>query len=83
VRRKALTDPANTPEQARLARLGYVGTSWATLKDAWSLLRPGTFAEAGRHAMRASDGYLRYARVALGARLRRQPAPRATAARVT
>jgi glycosyltransferase involved in cell wall biosynthesis len=80
VRRKTLTDPTNTPEQARLARLGYVGTSWATLKDAWSLLRLRTLADAGRQAMRAFDGYVRYARVALGARLRRIQAPRPTAA---
>jgi glycosyltransferase involved in cell wall biosynthesis len=75
VKRKALADRTNTPEQARLARLGYVGTSRATLKGVWSLIRRRNLAEAGRQVMRAVDSHSRYARVALGLRLRRDGPP--------
>ena len=71
VRSKALTDPSNTPEQARLARLGFVATSAGTAKDAWSLLRRRRFADGARQMMRAVEGYARYLRVAIGQRLGR------------
>jgi glycosyltransferase involved in cell wall biosynthesis len=65
VRHKLLTDVANTPEQAHLARLAYRGMSRGVFDTALQQLRRGRLPGAARNAAKAAEGYLRYVRAVL------------------
>ena len=73
VRRKTLTDPTNTPDQRRVARLGYVTTAAGTMRAAGRLLRERQLRAAAHEAARAIDIYGRF--VALAARQRITKSP--------
>jgi hypothetical protein len=65
-----LTDAENTPDQTRLARLGYramIRGLWDVAKDK---LRRYQLRSAARDLAKAAEGYLRYRRAAVAARFR-------------
>jgi glycosyltransferase involved in cell wall biosynthesis len=62
VRRKMMTDPANTPEQTRAARSGYVYTSRAALHGAWRCLVGRRYGSALREGAKSARHYALYLR---------------------
>jgi hypothetical protein len=66
-----LTDPTNTVDQTRSARLGYVTTSRSTLQGARQNLVHRRFRQALREGAKALHQYLLYLRAELSMRLRR------------
>jgi glycosyltransferase involved in cell wall biosynthesis len=62
VRDKAIADPANSPAQARIARMAYRQVNRGSWREAWSELRRWHFTDAARRAARALSGNARYLR---------------------
>lgn len=59
VRAKTLTDASNTPEQARLARLAYLGASRSALMEAWGHVGSRRIRAAARDCARCGEILLR------------------------
>jgi GT2 family glycosyltransferase len=72
VRRKTITDPANTPEQAQLAGVAYRHDAHVVLGIARERLATRDFTGALRPAAQAAQRYLLYQRAALSIRIGRR-----------
>jgi glycosyltransferase involved in cell wall biosynthesis len=65
VRDKVLADTANSPAQARVARMTYRGVNRGSWREAWLELRELHLAGAARRAARALEGQARYLRTVI------------------
>jgi glycosyltransferase involved in cell wall biosynthesis len=69
VRRRTVTHPDNTPEQTRLARLGFQQANLAALQQAWRYLAGGHYREGVRQAAKSAQQYALYLRADVPARI--------------
>ena len=68
VRKKMIVDPANTPDQTRTARLGYVFTARSTTAEARELVARKEYRRALRLGAKALHQYLSYVQTHLQSR---------------